>query len=341
MRHGGGMTWMPGTYDPELHLYYLGTGNPNPVMAGQSRKGDDLWTCSIVALNVDTGKMAWYFQASPHDTHDWDAVQTPVIFDGNFRGEQRKLLIQASRNGYLFVLDRTNGKPLLSAPFANINWSSGVDATHAILAVDNSKSGAVYKGLTIATNKSGIFLYAANIHAGTIDVFDKNFAPAKLSGTFTDPYLPAGYAPFDIKNIGSTLYVAYAKQNAQKNGDQPGPGHGVLDTFDTNGNFIKRLVTHGQLNSPWGLALAPTSFGQFSNDLLVGNFGDGRINAFDPNTGAFLGALTNKQGQTIVINGLWSLIFGLGGQAGNPNQLFFTAGIHQEADGLFGVIQAM
>ena len=128
MGHGGGMTWMPGTYDPDLNLIYWGTGNPNPVHAGQGRKGDNLWTCSIVALNADTGKMAWWFQASPHDTHDWDNVETPVLFDAEFDGRPRKLVAQASRNGYFFVLDRTNGKPLVSAPFIDINWSKGVDS---------------------------------------------------------------------------------------------------------------------------------------------------------------------------------------------------------------------
>ena len=128
MEHGGGMTWLPGTYDPELNLLYWGTGNPNPVYAGQSRKGDDLWTCSIVALNPDTGKLAWYFQASPHDTHDWDNVETPVLFDGNFNGQPRKMLAQAARNGYFFVLDRKTGKNLVSAPFVGVNWSTGVNA---------------------------------------------------------------------------------------------------------------------------------------------------------------------------------------------------------------------
>jgi alcohol dehydrogenase (cytochrome c) len=127
MTHGGGMTWIPGTYDPELHLLYWGTGNPNPVHAGQSRKGADLWTCSIVALNPDTGKMVWYFQASPHDTHDWDNVQTPVLFDAEIDGKPRKLLAQAARNGYFFVLDRTNGKNILSVPYIHIDWSKGVD----------------------------------------------------------------------------------------------------------------------------------------------------------------------------------------------------------------------
>ena len=127
MTHGGGMTWMPGTYDPELNLVYWGTGNPNPVHAGQGRKGENLWTCSIVALNPDTGKMSWYFQPSPHDTHDWDAVQTPVLFDGQFQGKDRKLLAQASRNGYFFLLDRATGEHLLTAAFVDINWSKGVD----------------------------------------------------------------------------------------------------------------------------------------------------------------------------------------------------------------------
>lgn len=128
MTHGGGMTWMPGTYDPELHLLYWGTGNPNPVHAGQSRSGTNLWTCSIVALNPDTGKLVWYFQASPHDTHDWDDVQTPVLFDGTIDGKPRKLLAQAARNGYFFLLDRTNGKNLVSVPYIHVNWSKGVDS---------------------------------------------------------------------------------------------------------------------------------------------------------------------------------------------------------------------
>jgi len=127
MEHGGGMTWLPGTYDPELNLLYWGTGNPNPVYAGQSRKGANLYTCSIVALNPDTGKLAWYFQGSPHDTHDWDNVETPVLFDATFNGQPRKLLAQAARNGYFFVLDRTNGKNLVSKGFVGVNWSKGVD----------------------------------------------------------------------------------------------------------------------------------------------------------------------------------------------------------------------
>jgi acido-empty-quinoprotein group A len=126
--HGGGMTWMTGTYDPELNLLYWGTGNPNPVLAGEARPGDNLYTCSIVALNPDTGKLTWYFQPSPHDVHDWDAVETPVLFDAEFKGKQRKLLAQASRNGFFFLLDRTNGEHLVTAPFIDQTWAKGIDS---------------------------------------------------------------------------------------------------------------------------------------------------------------------------------------------------------------------
>ncbi len=126
--HGGGMTWITGTYDPDLNLTYWGTGNPNPVLNGDGRKGDNLYTCSIVALDPDTGKLKWHFQPSPHDTHDWDAVQTPILFDDNYRGVQRKLLAQGSRNGYFFVLDRTTGEHVLTKPFIETNWSSGIDS---------------------------------------------------------------------------------------------------------------------------------------------------------------------------------------------------------------------
>jgi acido-empty-quinoprotein group A len=126
--HGGGMTWMTGTYDPDLNLLYWGTGNPNPVLAGEGRPGDNLYTCSIVALNPDTGKLVWYFQPSPHDVHDWDAVETPVLFDAEFKGKRRKLLAQASRNGFFFVLDRTNGEHLVTSEFIEQTWAKGVDS---------------------------------------------------------------------------------------------------------------------------------------------------------------------------------------------------------------------
>ncbi|HLJ33737.1 MAG TPA: TIGR03118 family protein [Ktedonobacteraceae bacterium] len=214
-------------------------------------------------------------------------------------------------------------------------WSPGVDATHAIIAVNNSGK-AVYTGLAIGNNRSGTFLYAANFAAGTIDVFDKNFAPATLHGSFKDASIPAGYAPFNIQLVGSNLYVMYARQDRKA-----GVGNGFVNIFDTNGNFIKRLISHSKLNLPWGVAMAPANFGQFSNDLLVGNFGNGRIHAFDPSTGAFLGTLDDSSGKPIVNGHLWTLVFGNGGQGGQTNQLFFTAGIQNEQHGLFGILTAM
>jgi uncharacterized protein (TIGR03118 family) len=222
--------------------------------------------------------------------------------------------------------------------------SAFTGSTTTFREVDNSFSGAIYKGLALAANATGNFLYAANFRSGNIDVFDKNFKPATLPGGFVDPTLPAGYAPFNIQEIGGKLYVTYAKQDAAKEDDEPGPGNGFLDVFDTDGALIARLVSRGELNSPWGLALAPANFGEFSNDLLVGNFGDGRINAFDPTTGAFLGPLDDPLGAPIAIEGLWGLRFGNGGGGGAPNQLFFTAGIpgpgEIEDHGLFGVLAA-
>ena len=220
-------------------------------------------------------------------------------------------------------------------------WNPLVDQTHAIIAVDNSKTGAVYKGLAIAAINSNPYLYAANFHAGTIDVFDQKFTHVKLKGSFQDPNIPERYAPFNIQSIGSDLYVTYAQQDQARHDDLSGQGRGFLDVFDDNGNLLKRLVSRGQLNAPWGVALAPSNFGRFSNDLLVGNFGDGHINAFNPGTGAFLGTLMSSQHQAIQIDGLWALTFGGGGDSGQTNQLFFTAGIQKEQHGLFGLIEAM
>ena len=219
-------------------------------------------------------------------------------------------------------------------------WNPTAAATQAILKVDNSAAGAVYKGLAIGNNGTANFLYATNFFAGTIDVFDTNFSPATLTGNFTDPGLPSGFAPFGIQNIGGLLFVTYAKQDVPKHDDVPGPGNGFVDKFDTNGNFLARFVTSGPLNSPWGLARAPITFGDLSGAMLVGNFGDGRINAFDAVTGAAIGTLNNSAGNPIAITGLWALLFGNGVGGGLTNELFFTAGIpgsgSVEDHGLFG-----
>ena len=219
-------------------------------------------------------------------------------------------------------------------------WNPSVDLQHAVRMVDNSESGAVYKGLAIGSTAAETFLYATNFHAGTVDVFDKNFAPITLAGRFKDNKIPAGYAPFGIQNLNGRIYVTYALQNAEKHDDVAGQGHGFVDVFNTNGVLLRRLIRHGRLNSPWGLALAPaTGFGEFSGDLLVGNFGDGRINVYDK-AGGFEGTL-RQAGHPIEISGLWALAFGNGQAAGPTTHLFFTAGIGGEHHGLFGSIEAV
>lgn len=222
-------------------------------------------------------------------------------------------------------------------------WNPAVSGTNAILKVDHSAVNAVYKGLAIGNNGTGDFLYAANFNAGTIEVFNSSFAPTTLAGNFIDPTMPIDYAPFNIQNLGGKLYVTYALQDATKHDDVPGPAHGFVDVFDLNGNLLQRLVSGGVLNSPWGVALAPGNFGAFSNSLLVGNFGDGKINAFDPTTGNFLGTMVDKNGNPIINAGLWGLQFGNGGAGGDSDKLYFTAGIPGpgllEDHGLFGSLQ--
>ncbi|HXP66495.1 MAG TPA: TIGR03118 family protein [Steroidobacteraceae bacterium] len=218
-------------------------------------------------------------------------------------------------------------------------WNPGVDATHAVIAVDNSHSGAVYKGLAFGSNVKGNFIYAANFSAGTIDVFDSNFAPAATDGKFIDQHIRPGFAPFGIQNIDGDIWVTYAKQDAEKMDDDAAPGNGFVDVFDTDGHLLRRFAQHGVLNSPWGLARAPFGFGQFSGDILIGNQGDGRINAFDVH-GNFVGALHRQDGRPIKIDRLWALQFG-GGALSSPEQLFFTAGPDDENNGLFGVINAV
>lgn len=214
-------------------------------------------------------------------------------------------------------------------------WNPTVNRNNAIREVDNGP-GAVYKGLAIASTHSGARLFAANFRAGSVDVFNGHFQQISTPGGFRDERIPAGFAPFGIRVIDGKVFVTYAKQNEAKHDDIAGPGNGFVDVFTANGWLVQRLVAHGALNSPWGLALAPDNFGAFSNALLVGNFGDGHINAYNVHSGAFLGQIRDAAGNPIVIDGLWGLTFGNGATAGPTTTLFFTAGLNGEADGLFG-----
>jgi uncharacterized protein (TIGR03118 family) len=222
-------------------------------------------------------------------------------------------------------------------------WNPNVDGTHSIIAVDKSAistpgTGAVYKGLAIAPDQS--LLYAANFRAGTVEVYDPTF---KQVNTITDPTVPLGYAPFNVQVLNGKLYVSFALQDAAKHDDVAGLGNGFVDVFNLDGTGRQRLISQGVLDSPWGLDFAPANFGPFSNDLLVGNFGDGAINVFDPVTDALIGSLTAAIGKPIL--GLWALDNGNNGVGFDPNAVYFTAGLPTfgvadsiESAGLFGAI---
>jgi uncharacterized protein (TIGR03118 family) len=220
-------------------------------------------------------------------------------------------------------------------------WAPNVNPTNAIVAVDRSAEGAIYTGLALAANGTGNFLYAADFHNNRIDVFDSSFQLVASPGRFTDRRLPDGYAPFGIQNILGNLYVTYAKQDEAAQRDVPGPGFGFVNVFDANGQLIRRFASRGRLNAPWGVALAPADFGHLSNTLLVGNFGDGRINAFDLRSGEPLERLRTPEGQPITIDGLWGIAFGNGSMNQPTNVLFFAAGLGDEEHGLYGRIEAV
>lgn len=237
----------------------------------------------------------------------------------------------------LFLFDTENG--------TIDGWNQAVGATGSTpsavtVVARNNGANAVYKGLAIAQVHGQAFLYATNFRSGRVEAYNSKFQPVELpGGLFVDPRLPAGYGPFGIAEIRGKLYVTFAKQDATLHDDVAGPGHGFVDVFTNTGKFVRRLVTRGALDSPWGLALAPAGFGQFSSDLLIGNFGNGHINAYDPMTGKHLGQLRQPNGMPIVIDGLWALKFG-NGNAAKTNQLIFSAGPNDESHGLLGKIVA-
>jgi uncharacterized protein (TIGR03118 family) len=213
-------------------------------------------------------------------------------------------------------------------------WAGGPAAT-----LVGHTDGAIYKGLALAHSPSGPMLLAANFHDNRIDVFDGSFTRVTAAGMFSDPTLPAGYAPFNVAEIGGQIFVTYALQDDEGEDDVAGPAHGFVDVYTSSGALVKRFASHGVLNSPWGMTIAPANFGQFSGDLLIGNFGDGRIHAFDPSTGEVLGILRGTSGRPLAIDGLWALMVG-DAAAGGPNSVWFSAGPDEETHGLLGVLRA-
>lgn len=220
-----------------------------------------------------------------------------------------------------------------------VGWTGGL--TTGVTVVDSSAWGAVYKGLAFGGNGTGHQLYAADFHNNRVDVFDSTFKPVTLAaGAFKDPHLPWGYAPFGIQAINGDIYVSYAKQDSDAHDEIAGPGAGFVDVYDADGKFISRVVSREGLNAPWGMALAPASFGEFGGALLVGNFGDGTISAYSPVSGRFLGFLRDQWHHKLKVDGLWGIAFGNGVLSQKTNGLYYAAGPHDESNGTYGVIWA-
>jgi len=314
---------------------------------------------SVPAQNTDPDLVnAWGLASSPSGpwwvanngtgtstTYDSAGESAPIRVDISNGADPSPVTGMVFNGSTEFVIsDGTSSGPatfLFASEDGTINgWANNVPpgSRETQVVVDNSGSGAIYKGLALGGSGGGLFLYAADFHNARIDVFDSDFQPATMEGDFTDSTIPEGFAPFNIVNIQNRLYVTYAKQDAAGEDDVKGKHLGFVNVFDTEGRLIKRLIKRGRLNAPWGVAMAPGDFGQFRDMLLVGNFGDGKINAYDPDTGKWRGVLKRSPSHTIVIDGLWALEFGNGGQGGSTNSLFFTAGPQDEEGGQFGRI---
>ena len=243
----------------------------------------------------------------------------------------------AGQESALFIFDGEGGT---IAAWANGSGAAAVTAYDD--GVANGANHAVYKGLAVGTVNGATFLYATDLHNNKVDVFDTQFTkPAAMQGKFVDPTMPSGFVPFGIMALNDQLYVSYTKQDAAKHDETTGAGLGYVDVFDFSGNFVNRFASAGALNAPWGMAIAPAGFGSLAGDLLIGNFGDGKVNVFAPNGTALatsMGPLTVSNGGTITIPGLWSLVFGNGDSDKPLTTLFYTAGFADQTDGVFGSI---
>jgi uncharacterized protein (TIGR03118 family) len=218
-------------------------------------------------------------------------------------------------------------------------WNSGVPAAGSTAAQVGGSNDAVYTGLAIGSVGSAHYLYAADFEHGKIDVYDTAFHVVTVAGTFSDPNIPTSYSPFNIQSLGGKLYVTYAQQSHKEPDEETDRGSGFVDVFDTSGNLLQRVIQGNHLKAPWGLALSPSNFGAFSNALIVGNFGDGQLHAYDPESGRYLGEFKDENGRPTVIDGLWGITFGNGGSGGDRNALYFASGPADETHGLFGSLR--
>jgi uncharacterized protein (TIGR03118 family) len=249
---------------------------------------------------------------------------------------------QVFNSGTGFQIHKDSGAP---APASFIfvgedggisGWNSSVDPTNAILTVDNSGSGAVYKGATLETVSGRQRLLVTNFRSGKVEIYDDSFTAVTQSNAFADKQIPKGFAPFNIRNLNGLIYVTYAKQDAAKHDDVGGAGAGYVDVFNANGKLRERFE-HGKLmNSPWGLAVAPSTWGKFAGDILVGQFKSGKIGIYNPHNGSLAGTLVDSANKSIQIDGLWDITPGTGSTTSSDQTLYFTAGSNSEADGLLG-----
>ena len=276
----------------------------------------------IFTVAVGKKKVPFVVTIPPPTNSTASATPTGIVFNG----------VTADFGGDLFIFATEDG---------TISGWQQSDGTGAVLHVDNSQvptsaNGAVYKGLAIATLNGHQFIYATNFRSGKVEVFDGAYNPASLTGTFTDPHPMAGFAPFGITLFGtSNLWVSYAMQDAAKHDPVHQAGAGYIDIFTTDGVFVERFATGGNLNAPWGMVLTPSTFGPLGGNFWIGNFGDGMINTFDT-MGNSKGQPMDSKGQPLVVDGLWALVFGNGTNNAATTSLYFTAGPNMETEGIFG-----
>ncbi|MGF6985635.1 uncharacterized protein (TIGR03118 family) [Paraburkholderia atlantica] len=261
------------------------------------------------------------------DGKNGSASPTGIVFNGT----QSFLVTENGKSGVAAFIFAGEGGTITA-------WAPAVGPTNAFVMYDDGAGGAVYKGLALAAMNNGNFLYATDFRNNKIDVFDTTFTKVSMPGAFTDPAMPAGFAPFGIQAIGSNLFVTYAMQDADKHDDVAGAGLGMVDVYDTAGNLKQRFATGGPLNAPWGIAQAPASFGSMSGAIIIGNFGDGIINAFNASSGQSMGPISGPNNSPIVEHGVWGIAFGNDLSNQPSSTLFFAAGPNDEADGVYGRI---
>ncbi len=340
---GGGGTTAGGAPDqgdagasgaPELATFNLKQTDLDSDVDGSAQKDPNLVNAWGIAINT-TAELFWVASNHGGSVPVYDATgaikldpKVPPI-SGTDPGNPTGQVFNSGTNfkADKFIVDTEDGQIL--------GWPGTGDFVQR-----QKKDGAIYKGLALVGTGAAQMLVATDFHDGTVDVYDATYQPSAQANAFTDTTIPAGFAPFNVMPLGDSVYIAYAMQDDDKEDDQAGPGNGYVSVFKTDGTYVKTLISGGELNSPWALALAPSNFGALAGMLLVGNFGDGLVHAYDPTSGALVGQLTDTTGKPLLIPGLWDLKVGPTGTTDLSKTLFFSAGPGGEAHGIFGKLEA-